>query len=162
MDLKINVGNLPKEGSMLEFCFKEADVSVKEVIGNTFVKFIVCKNGNSYEVKGFMEYGFSLVCSRCLKEITQHKKKEFNLEFKEKSSYDDKGKSGRKTGEIKNEFVVENSCLDLGSFLRDEIILSIALKPLCSEECRGLCSVCGANLNESICEHAKIEEKSLT
>jgi uncharacterized protein len=162
MDLKINVGNLPKEGSILEFCFKEADVSIEEVIGDTFVKFVVCKSGNSYDVKGSMEYRFSLICSRCLKEIVRHKRKKFNLEFKEKLSYDVKEKSGRKAGETENEFVVEDNCLDLGPFLRDEIILSIALKPLCSEKCKGLCPVCGTNLNESVCEHVKIEEKSLT
>jgi uncharacterized protein len=109
-----------------------------------------------------MEYEISLICSRCLKEIIKHKRKEFKLEFKEKLSYDVKGKFDRKTGEAKNEFVIEDNCLDLGPFLRDEIILSISLKPLCSEECKGLCPVCGSNLNESICEHAKIEEKSLT
>ena len=162
MDLKINVGNLPKEGSTLEFCFKEADVSVKELMGDTFVKFKICKNGNSYGVKGFIEYKVSLVCSRCLKEIIQHNRKDFDLEFKEKSDFDVKGKTGVKTGETKNEYFVENNCLDLGVFLRDDIILSIALKPLCSEECKGLCHVCGVNLNELICEHVKIEEKSLT
>lgn len=162
MDLKINVGNLPKEGSTLEFCFKEEDVSVEELIGDTLVRFVVCKNGNSYDVKGFMEYRFSLTCSRCLKELIQHKRKKINLEFKEKLNYDIKEKSGRKTGETENEFIVEDNCLDLGPFLRDEIILSMTFKPLCSEECKGLCPVCGTNLNEAICEHVKIEEKSFT
>ena len=162
MDLKINVANLPKEGSTLEFCFKETDVSVEEITGDTFVRFEICKNGNSYDVKGFMEYELSLVCSRCLEEIKQRNRKDFELEFKERSNYDVKVKSGRKTGETKNEYIVENNCLDLGAFLRDEIILSVALKPLCSEECKGLCHVCGTNLNESFCEHVKIVKKSLT
>ncbi len=162
MDLKIDIRNLPKEGSSLEFHLKGEDVAVKEVIGDTFVKFEICKNGNSYDMKGFMEYKLSLICSRCLREITQQKKKEFNLEFKEKAGYAVMGKFNRKTSEAENEYIVENSCLNLGSFLRDEIILSIALKPLCSEECKGLCSVCGANLNEFTCEHVKLKEESLT
>jgi uncharacterized protein len=37
--------------------------------------------------------------------------------------------------------------------VREAVILSVPGKPLCSENCRGLCSVCGANLNETKCEH---------
>jgi len=162
MDLKINVGNLPKEGSSHGLYLKEENVAVKEVVGDTFVKFEICKNGNSYDVKGFMDYELSLICSRCLKEITRHKRKEFSLEVREKLDCTVTGKFNRKTGEAENVYIVENNCLDLGPFLRDEIILSIALKPLCSEECKGLCSVCGANLNESACEHVKLKEESLT
>ena len=45
--------------------------------------------------------------------------------------------------------------VDLSSIFGQAIILAISLKPLCSDECRGLCSSCGINLNEKQCECKK-------
>jgi uncharacterized protein len=38
--------------------------------------------------------------------------------------------------------------------VREAVILSIPGKPLCREDCRGLCHVCGANLNKEACAHS--------
>lgn len=42
--------------------------------------------------------------------------------------------------------------LDISSRVRDAIVLSLPLKPLCGEDCRGLCPMCGANLNDGDCD----------
>lgn len=42
--------------------------------------------------------------------------------------------------------------LDISQRVRDAIVLSLPLKPLCSEDCQGLCSMCGANLNDGGCD----------
>ena len=40
---------------------------------------------------------------------------------------------------------------DLGDYLREAIAMALPVKLLCSEECKGLCSNCGANLNLRNC-----------
>lgn len=40
---------------------------------------------------------------------------------------------------------------DLEELLRQSILIAVPIKPLCSEACKGLCSRCGANLNEGEC-----------
>lgn len=42
--------------------------------------------------------------------------------------------------------------VDLADPLRQSLILALPIKQLCSEECRGLCSHCGANLNLESCK----------
>ena len=42
--------------------------------------------------------------------------------------------------------------VDLALPLRDHILLDLPLHPLCRPDCRGLCSQCGANLNETQCD----------
>ena len=42
--------------------------------------------------------------------------------------------------------------LDLGPYLRDEVILAIPSFAECRVNCRGLCAGCGENLNESECK----------
>ena len=41
--------------------------------------------------------------------------------------------------------------LDLAPMLREQVILAAPMQPLCREECLGLCSQCGQNLNERRC-----------
>lgn len=41
--------------------------------------------------------------------------------------------------------------LDLEPLVRDAVVLELPLAPLCREDCAGLCSECGADLNEGDC-----------
>lgn len=41
---------------------------------------------------------------------------------------------------------------DIKELMRDQIILNMPLRVLCSEECKGLCSICGCNLNNQTCD----------
>ena len=40
---------------------------------------------------------------------------------------------------------------DIGEFAVSTFILGLDVKNLCSEDCKGLCQNCGANLNEQVC-----------
>lgn len=46
--------------------------------------------------------------------------------------------------------------LDLYELVRSEIVLNLPVLHLCSEDCKGICAVCGTNLNESDCGCASI------
>jgi uncharacterized protein len=48
---------------------------------------------------------------------------------------------------------VEHEVLDVQAWAREALALSVPAKLLCQPDCRGLCGVCGANLNESQTEH---------
>jgi uncharacterized protein len=45
--------------------------------------------------------------------------------------------------------------IDLSDDVREMVLLSVPLKLICREECRGLCSRCGADLNAGECGCAK-------
>ncbi len=48
-------------------------------------------------------------------------------------------------------YLIQNDCLNLADVLREQLILSIPIQPLCQEQCLGLCPVCGQNLNQRTC-----------
>lgn len=50
--------------------------------------------------------------------------------------------------------VEPNDIVDITDDVRQEIILAYPMVPVCRAECRGLCAVCGQNLNERDCGHA--------
>ncbi len=45
----------------------------------------------------------------------------------------------------------EHHILDLSEILRQAILLALPLTPLCRPDCKGLCPICGANLNHETC-----------
>ncbi len=47
--------------------------------------------------------------------------------------------------------VYEGSEINLSDSLKEGILLSMPIKAICKEDCKGLCSACGQNLNENIC-----------
>lgn len=47
--------------------------------------------------------------------------------------------------------LLESMRFDLDAMVREDFIFAIPSKILCNSGCRGLCGVCGANLNESQC-----------
>lgn len=50
--------------------------------------------------------------------------------------------------------------IDLDPLYREYLILAVPIRKLCSEECKGLCVVCGINLNEATCEHHQVPKGS--
>ncbi|MDR3575081.1 MAG: DUF177 domain-containing protein [Anaerolineaceae bacterium] len=50
----------------------------------------------------------------------------------------------------------EDSNIDLAPLAREYLLLEIPISPLCKPDCKGLCAVCGEDLNVRICEHAAL------
>jgi uncharacterized protein len=84
-----------------------------------------------------------LECVRCLINFQQTLKIEFTELYAFSQRYvTDSGLLMPETGMI-----------DLAPVLREYILLEIPISPLCRPDCKGLCLVCGNNLNESTCNH---------
>src|ERR671919_630513 len=45
-----------------------------------------------------------------------------------------------------------NEQIDLNELLREQFYLALPMKPLCRDECKGLCPQCGTNLNTGTCD----------
>ena len=53
--------------------------------------------------------------------------------------------------------IPETGTLDLTPILREYLLLDVPIQPLCRTDCKGLCTVCGENLNEKECKHPETE-----
>lgn len=53
--------------------------------------------------------------------------------------------------------IPEDGTLDFNPLIREYLLLDIPIQPLCHTDCKGICAVCGGNLNESSCEHEPTE-----
>jgi uncharacterized protein len=48
--------------------------------------------------------------------------------------------------------VFDGKQIDLDPILREQLLLALPMNALCSEECKGLCGMCGQNLNDRACD----------
>lgn len=53
---------------------------------------------------------------------------------------------------------VESDCIDLTDMIREDILLALPLRSICKEDCAGLCSQCGKNLNLGECDCVPFED----
>jgi uncharacterized protein len=49
-------------------------------------------------------------------------------------------------------YKLDDDVLDLEPLVRDALLLELPTVPLCREECAGLCSNCGVDLNVTTCD----------
>ena len=94
--------------------------------------------GRDLVVTGSAGVSIRTQCALCLKEITIRAGSDKLCIFREK---------------------VPNEIVDLTDDVREEILLSLSDRYKCSEDCRGLCPHCGADLNEGPCRCKKQKKK---
>ncbi|MDD5530115.1 MAG: DUF177 domain-containing protein [bacterium] len=99
-------------------------------------------------VKGKIIFSLELECARCLEK--------YIIKFTEgiSSVFLPNNPSGIKSEEETEDPDVNfytGKTISLVQLIRDIILLAIPIKPLCSVSCKGICPVCGKNLNEADC-----------
>ncbi len=87
-----------------------------------------------------------VVCDRCLKPMTWHKTYDFVHTLVEELE-DDKDEDV----DVMSYLVLENGSIDIDEAVIDDLLLSLPTKILCREDCKGLCPICGCDLNETTC-----------
>jgi uncharacterized protein len=93
-----------------------------------------------------------LPCSRCLEPFSWPVDAEFDLRYQPHSANTGEGEREVEEDDLTTAFY-ENDQIDLGQLMREQFYLSLPMKPLCKDDCRGLCSTCGGNLNSVDCGH---------
>jgi uncharacterized protein len=86
---------------------------------------------------------FSILCDRCTKQIDQ----QYHYTFSHVLVLSLENEDDNNDDYIQ----VQDYKLDLDELIRADILLELPTKFLCSEDCKGLCSVCGKNLNDGAC-----------
>lgn len=94
---------------------------------------------------GEIEADMVCVCDRCGK--TFESKKVQSLELPMAADLED--------ADNPDIFVVEGNGIDLNEVLETVFILDMETKFLCTEDCKGLCGICGKDLNEGPCDCRK-------
>ena len=85
-------------------------------------------------------------CDRCLEPV----RTELFLDFTKDVDLD--VADGEQTEELDETNYIDGYALDVEQLLYNEILIGWPTKILCSEDCKGICNVCGQNLNQGTCD----------
>lgn len=100
---------------------------------------------NEVYVSGKLSYRISGECSRCLSPAFYSGAVEFDEKFTEASQ-----------ASAQDENVYEKDKIDLTNLINQLILTDLPFAIHCKDDCRGLCPICGKNLNEGACGCEKI------
>jgi len=104
--------------------------------------------GEEVRLAGRLEATVEMNCDRCLKSLTMPVDQSFDLLYlpPEKTSQE------KELGDDDLSIAFyHDQVIDIDDLVREQVELALPMARLCSEECRGLCPECGANLNEGDC-----------
>jgi DUF177 domain-containing protein len=110
----------------------------------------LAKHGKDILIRGRLEGHLALACGRCLDPFEAPVASEFEVLLAPAPGSAAPDKEELSAQELDLDFY-SGETVDLEALVREQIILLVPLKPLCREDCRGLCPTCGANLNLEAC-----------
>jgi uncharacterized protein len=150
--MKIRIDDIPEDGLHLSFSgdedFLSGAVETVSISGDVKIdphirgKIDIIRSDEDVSFCGAVVGSMRMSCSRCLSEFTVEK--EMNLDLRLRSGGLDaqlQQSAERQDAEV---VFVEGSELDPAEIILQELLLEIPMKPLCREECPGLCPKCGA------------------
>ena len=118
--------------------------SIKEYKGRPYAEGRVYNEAGVLKLEGLLRAEMTCICDRCGTEFDSIKETTLDATIVEEDSEDNP--------EL---FVLEGDEIDLSEILSTCFILDMETKFLCKEDCKGLCSTCGKNLNLGPCECRK-------
>ena len=108
------------------------------------------KDGEKCRVSGRMRSVLRLSCSRCLESFEVPSDLTVDLLYLPHSANQGEAETEITEDDLSTAFY-RNDQIDLVQMVREQFQLALPMKPLCRNDCRGLCPMCGANLNERRC-----------
>jgi uncharacterized protein len=103
--------------------------------------FTATRTGEGIYLSGLLNSSLDISCVRCLKEA----KVQTTLQLDDLFYYPPEAAPEGADS------IGEDGYIDLAPLFRELAVLEIPIKPICKEDCKGLCVECGQDLNEGNC-----------
>jgi len=113
------------------------------------VQLIHVRSGEDLLFTGTLHGEVTGLCARCLEEYPLVLAREFSVVLTPQRAL---GREMELSREELSASFYSGETIDLSALIQEQILLALPSQPLCREECRGLCSQCGANFNLDPCE----------
>ncbi|WP_147822237.1 DUF177 domain-containing protein [Salidesulfovibrio onnuriiensis] len=155
-ELWIALSDIPADGREFSFAdqsiwqarWKEFGIAASPGERDLVAEVTILPQGeNAALVRGTLKGSVSMPCDRC---AAPHEiDVDIDFDIYEELTADVDEVEAEETRIRKNDYgVVE---LDMGALLWEELALALPVKPLCREDCKGLCPGCGRDLNTEEC-----------
>ena len=143
---RLNVGFIVHQevGYKHEFSFDYEQIQIADDLDLRHFEGVVSIIQGNFSAESTLE------CVRCLNEFDRS----LNWKLTELFAFNKKSVSES------NLILPEDAHIDLQPLIREYALLEVPIKPICKPNCKGLCAVCGEDLNQTDCGHKAIAEES--
>jgi uncharacterized protein len=121
------------------------------VVEPASLTFDIYKDKDQFRLAGRVQTTLELSCSRCLEPFRWPIDAPFDLRYQPHAQNTGDGEVEIEEDDLTTAFY-ENETIDLGQLMREQFYLTLPMKPLCADECKGLCPNCGTNLSRAACD----------
>ena len=99
-------------------------------------------------LEGELSLTVEIPCDRCLDPVAV----ELSLDFTKKVELNQSKDDNMFSDEFDESNYIDGYTLDVDKLVYNEVLIGWPTKILCSEDCKGICNVCGQNLNLGTCD----------
>jgi uncharacterized protein len=156
--VKLRVDDITADAKELSFSEPEGEINralglgpIREyrLEGPVNVALTYYRAGTEIFFRGEFTAATVATCARCTEEFVAPSGRSFRYVLAPRSIGDDSN-AGLRIEDL--EFsLYDGDVVDLTPLIREQMLLALPTRPLCREDCRGLCPRCGANRNEHDC-----------
>jgi uncharacterized protein len=162
--MKIETERIPQDGlsmehrmqandfEILKLLIAKGEVDFTDTIG---VKLSILPRKDLIQVEGSVQARVRITCSRCAESYDARLRRQFTLSYSRKIPQDlhrDETEGIELTADQIGLILYKGDEIDLRDALAEQVVLALPYKPLCRQNCKGLCQNCGANLNREVCQ----------
>ena len=116
------------------------------ILEKTPVELEITNTGNKVlELKGIGSVTVGIPCDRCLEQVA------VKIPYEIEQKLDMKKSDTERVQDLDENDYLTGMDLDVDRLVYLEVLMSWPLKVLCREDCKGICSRCGKNLNKGFC-----------
>lgn len=161
--MKIEVQHIPSQGTTLAYQKEAKGFAVLKELADQgecrfdaplHIQLKLIPERDMIRLNGRITATALLSCSRCLAEYPFTVDHKFILRFSRQIPSDihsDKDGQIELTADQIGLIYFEGEDIDFNDPVQEQIVLALPIKPLCREDCKGLCQQCGVDLNTNPC-----------
>ncbi|MEQ1757915.1 MAG: DUF177 domain-containing protein [Vicinamibacterales bacterium] len=115
------------------------------------------KDKNRFRLVGDVRTTLELGCSRCAEPFQLPVSSSFDVRYWPMADAERDAEAELSEDDLETSYYADDQ-IDLNELMREQFYLALPMKPLCQEDCRGLCPHCGTNLNTARCSCTPVWE----
>lgn len=157
--LSVHLNEIPEEGLSFACDLNPDELSLAStdvhVVGPLALTTEIVRTETGARVTGLLSGQVLRECVRCLKEYQEPLQVSFSGVYQDPLSASRGGAERPEEevdeGAVEDVYQYKANHVELVDMLREHVILSTPIQPLCSQSCLGLCQVCGQDWNQEAC-----------
>ena len=133
------------------------DADTYQIVAPVELEFEIQKDKARFRLVGGVRTQLELTCSRCVEPYRFPIDATFDQRYLPASEASTEAEREVEEDDLETSYYSDDQ-IDLSELLREQFYLALPMKPLCREDCKGLCAQCGTNLNTGTCDCAPVWE----